>query len=146
MAIDGQNDTDIRGILETTRRIALVGASPRPWRLSHGVMRFLLEYGSDVTPVNPGLEGQPLHDRPVVGRLDVAAPLEMVDVFRNSAHAGGMVDDAIRVGARVVWMRLGVVDQRAAARAREAGIAAVMDRGPVIGARRLGLNLGTARH
>ena len=74
------------------------------------------------------LAGQTIHDRPVVGRLDAAAPLEMVDVFRNSAHVGGVVDDAIRIGARVVWMQLGVIDQHAAARAREAGIAVVMDR------------------
>jgi hypothetical protein len=146
MAIDGQSDADIRTILETTRRIALVGASAKPWRPSHGVMRFLLTCGYDVTPVNPGLEGERIHDRPVVGRLDAAKPLEMVDVFRNSAHVGGVVDDAILLGARVVWMQLGVIDQRAAARAREAGITVVMDRCPVIEARRLGLDLRTARH
>jgi hypothetical protein len=146
MDIDGNSDADIRAILETTRRIALVGASARPWRPSHGVMRFLLARGYDVTPVNPGLTGQAIHDRPVVGRLDEAAPLEMVDVFRNSAHVGGVVDDAIRLGARVVWMQLGVIDQRAAAQARAAGIAVVMDRCPVIEARRLGLNLRAALH
>jgi uncharacterized protein len=143
MGIDGQSDEAIRAILETTRRIALVGASAKPWRPSHGVMRFLLDCGYDVTPVNPGLAGQAIHDRPVAGRLDQATPLEMVDVFRNSAHVAGVVDDAIALGARVVWMQLGVIDQRAAARAREAGIAVVMDRCPVIEARRLGLSLGT---
>ncbi len=96
--------------------------------------------------MNPGLVGQSIHDRPVVGRLDAAARLEMVDVFRNSAHVGGVVDDAIRLGARVVWMQLGVIDQRAAAQAGAAGIAVVMDRCPVIEARRLGLNLEAARH
>jgi len=146
MGIDGQSDAAIRAILETTRRIALVGASAKPWRPSHGVMRFLLDCGYDVTPVNPGLAGQAIHDRLVVGRLDAAVPLEMVDVFRNAAHVGGVVDDAIRLGATVVWMQLGVIDQHAAAQARAAGIAVVMDRCPVIEARRLGLNLGTARH
>jgi predicted CoA-binding protein len=146
MSIDGQSDADIRAILETTRRIALVGASAKPWRPSHGVMRFLLQCGYDVTPVNPGLAGQDIHDRLVVGKLDAAAPLEMVDVFRNSAHVGPVVDDAIRLGARVVWMQLGVIDQQAAARARAAGIAVVMDRCPVIEARRLGLNLGATHH
>jgi predicted CoA-binding protein len=146
MSIDGQSDADIRAILETTRRIALIGASAKPWRPSHGVMRFLLDCGYDVTPVNPGLEGQTIHDRPVVARLDAAAPLEMMDVFRNASHAGGVVDDAIRLGARVIWMQLGVIDQHAAARARTAGIRVVMDRCPVIEARRLGLTLGTARH
>ena len=141
VGVDGQSDADIRAILETTRRIALVGASARPWRPSHGVMRFLLECGYDVTPVNPGLAGQTIHDRPVVVRLDAAAPLEMVDVFRNSAHVGGVVDDAIVLHARVVWLQLGVIDHQAAARARDAGIAVVMDRCPVIEARRLGLRL-----
>jgi uncharacterized protein len=146
MGIDGNSDADIRSILETTRRIALVGASARPWRPSHGVMRFLLQCGYDVTPVNPGLAGQAIHDRPVVGSLDEAAPLEMVDVFRNSAHVGGVVDDAIRLAARVVWMQLGVIDQHAAARARTVGITVVMDRCPVIEVRRLGLNLRAALH
>jgi hypothetical protein len=146
MSIDGQSDAAIRAILETTRRIALVGASAKSWRPSHGVMRFLLDCGYEVTPVNPGLNGQAIHGRPVVARLDAAAPLEMVDVFRNSAHVGGVVDDAIRLGARVVWMQLGVIDQDAAARARQAGIAVVMDRCPVIEARRLGLHLGIAHH
>ncbi len=72
MSIDGQSDVDIRAILETTRRIALVGASAKPWRPSHGVMRFLLDHGHEVTPVNPGLAGQAIHDRQVVGRLDAA--------------------------------------------------------------------------
>jgi predicted CoA-binding protein len=146
MGIDGQSDAAIRAILEITRRIALIGASAKPWRPSHGVMRFLLDCGYDVTPVNPGLEGEAIHDRPVVARLDAAAPLEMVDVFRNASHVGGVVDDAIRLGARVIWMQLGVIDQQAAARARTAGVRVVMDRCPVIEARRLGLSPGTARH
>jgi uncharacterized protein len=146
MGIDGQTDAAIRAILETTQRIAVVGASAKPWRPSHGVMRFLLDCGYDVTPVNPGLAGQTIHGRPVAARLDEAAPLDMVDVFRNAAHAGTAVDAAIRGGARVVWMQLGVVDQAAAERARAAGLAVVMDRCPVIEARRLGLRLGTERH
>ena len=146
MSIDGLSDDAIRDILHGTRRIALVGASAKPWRPSHGVMRFLLERGYDVTPVNPGLAGQAIHDRGVVARLDSATPLEMVDVFRNSAHVGGVVDDAIRLGAGVIWMQLGVIDEAAAQRARAAGIAVVMDRCPVIEERRLGLNLGTAHH
>jgi uncharacterized protein len=146
MSIDGQSDADIRAILQTTRRIALVGASAKPWRPSHGVMRFLLNCGYDVTPVNPGLDGQTIHDRTVVARLEGAAPLEMVDVFRNSAHVAPLMDDAILLGAKVVWMQLGVIDQTAAARARQAGITVVMDRCPVIEARRLGLHLDVAHH
>ncbi|HTW68679.1 MAG TPA: CoA-binding protein [Acetobacteraceae bacterium] len=146
MSIDGQPDAAIRAILENTRRIAVVGASAKPWRPSHGVMRFLLDCGYDVTPVNPGLAGHAIHGRPVVADLDEAAPLDMVDVFRNAAHAGSVVDAAIRSGAHVVWMQLGVIDEAAAERARWAGLTVVMDRCPVIEARRLGLRLGTARH
>jgi uncharacterized protein len=146
MTADNQSDDTIRTILQSTRRIALVGASAKPWRPSHGVMRFLLERGYDVTPVNPGLDGQQIHGRTVVAGLVGAMPLDMVDVFRNSAHVGRVVDDAIRLGARVVWMQLGVIDEAAAARARAAGIAVVMDRCPVIEERRLGLDLHHARH
>lgn len=146
MTVDNQSDDTIRTILLSTRRIALVGASAKPWRPSHGVMRFLLERGYDVTPVNPGLDGQQIHSRAVVARLDGATPLDMVDVFRNSAHVGRVVDDAIRLGAQVIWMQLSVIDEAAAARARAAGIAVVMDRCPVIEERRLGLDLHQARH
>jgi predicted CoA-binding protein len=139
MSVDGESDATIRRVLTTTRRIALVGASMKPWRASNGVMRFLLDHGFDVTPVNPGLAGQTLHDRTVVARLEDAAPLEMIDVFRNSRHAGDLVDDAIRLGAKTIWMQLGVIDQAAAARAREVGITVVMDRCPVIEDRRLRL-------
>ena len=139
MGVDGQTDKTIRHLLTTTRRIALVGASPKPWRASHEVMRFLLDHGFDVTPVNPILAGRTLHGRTVVAGLDEAGPLEMVDVFRNASHVGALVDDAIRLGASSVWMQLGVVDQEAAARARAAGMTVVMDRCPVIEDRRLGL-------
>src|SRR6185312_15752719 len=113
MSSDGQSDATIRDLLATTRRIALVGASMKPWRASHGVMRFLLDHGFDVTPVNPVLTGQELHGRTVVARLADAAPLEMVDVFRNTSHTDALVDEAIRLGARSIWMQLGVVNQEA---------------------------------
>jgi predicted CoA-binding protein len=103
------------------------------------VMRFLLDHGFDVTPVNPGLAGQTLHGRMVAARLEDAAPLEMVDVFRNTSHISALVDEAIRLGARSIWMQLGVVDLEAAARAQAAGITVVMDRCPVIEDRRLNL-------
>ena len=139
MNVDGESDATIRRLLTTTRRIALVGASAKPWRASHGVMRFLLDRGFDVTPVNPVLEGQALHGRDVVASIDAAAPLQMVDVFRNTSQVGDLVDEAIRLGAESIWMQLGVVDQAAASRARAAGITVVMDRCPVIEDRRLGL-------
>ena len=142
MSIDGQSDDTIRAILTGTRRIAVVGASDKPWRPSHGVFGFLLARGYDATPVNPLLAGRTIHGRTVAARLEDAAPLEMVDIFRASANAGAAVDEAIRLGARTVWMQLGVVDEAAAVRARAAGITVVMDRCPVIEVRRLGL----ARH
>jgi predicted CoA-binding protein len=139
MSIDGQSDETIRAILTGTRRIAVVGASDKPWRPSHGVFGFLLSRGYDATPVNPLAAGRAIHGRTAVARLEEAMPLEMVDVFRASPKAGAAVDDAIRLGARVVWMQLGVVDEAAAERARVAGITVVMDRCPVIEVRRLGL-------
>ena len=138
LAIDGLTDETIHAIMTTTRRIALVGASAKPWRASHEVMRFLLDRGYDVVPVNPGLAGQTIHGRTVVARLADAGTLDMVDVFRNSSHVGPLVDDAIRLGARTIWMQLGVIDLAAAERARASGIAVVMDRCPVIEDRRLG--------
>lgn len=138
-AIDGLPDETIRDILSSPRRIALIGASDKPWRDSHHVMGFLLGQGHQVIPVNPHLAGQQIHGQAVVADLAAAAPLELVDVFRASRHVGGIVDDAIRLGARVVWMQLGVIDTAAADRARAAGLTVVMDRCPVIEARRLGL-------
>jgi predicted CoA-binding protein len=133
------DDAAIRDLLLRTRRIAVVGASDRPDRPSHGVFGFLLARGYDAVPVNPVLAGRAVHGRPVLASLAEAAPLDMVDVFRRSAEAGPVVDEAIRLGARTVWLQLGVVDEAAAARARAAGLAIVMDRCPVIEWRRLGL-------
>lgn len=131
--------TDVAALLGRTRRIALVGASDRPGRASFGVMRFLLDRGYEVVPVNPGLAGQAIHGRPVVATLAEAAPLDMVDVFRRSEAAGAVADEAVRLGARSVWMQLGVRDDAAARRAEAAGVAVVMDACPVIEWRRLGL-------
>jgi uncharacterized protein len=145
MAQDGNDDAAIREILLSTRRIAVVGASDRPDRPSFGVARFLVDRGYEVTPVNPGLAGRSLHGAAAVARLEGAAaaagpaPLDMVDVFRRSAEAGAVVDEAIRLGARTVWLQLGVVDDAAGERARAAGLRFVQDRCPVIEWRRLGL-------
>lgn len=130
--IDGLDDPAVRAVLEGTRRVALVGASERRERPSFGVMAFLLGRGLTVVPVNPGLAGQLLQGQTVVATLAEAGPLDMVDLFRASEHVGPIVDEAIRLGARTVWMQLGVVDAPAAARARAAGLVAVMDRCPAI--------------
>jgi predicted CoA-binding protein len=132
-------DEEIRDLLLRTRRIAVAGASDRPDRPSNGVFRFLLDRGYDAMPVNPALAGRAVHGVRAVATLAEARPLDMVDVFRRSAEAGAVVEEAIRLGARSVWLQLGVVDEAAARRAREAGIAFVMDRCPAIEWRRLGL-------
>ena len=139
MTCDGLSDQEIASILTSIRRIALVGASAKPYRPSNGVLGFLIEHGYVVTPVNPGLAGRSIRGRAAVARLDDATPLDMVDIFRNPAHVGPIVDAAIRLGARVVWMQLGVIDEPAAQRGREAGLTVVMDRCPVIEWRRLGV-------
>jgi predicted CoA-binding protein len=133
------DDAMIRDLLLATRRIAVVGASDRPDRPSNGVFGFLLARGYDAVPVNPALAGREIHGRRIVASLAEAGPLDMVDVFRRSAEAGAVVDEAIRLGARSVWLQLGVIDQSAAARARDAGLVVVMDRCPAIEWRRLGL-------
>lgn len=132
-------DEEIRDILLTTRRIAVVGASDRPDRASFGVSAFLVDRGYAITPVNPGIAGRSLHGAPVVAQLAEAGPLDMVDVFRRSQDAGAVVDEAIRLGARTVWLQLGVTDDAAGERARAAGLRFVQDRCPVIEWRRLGL-------
>ena len=122
----------IQHILLTTRRIAVVGASPKPARPSHGVMAFLVARGFDVVGVNPGIAGQTLHGRLVVATLEEAGPLDMVDVFRASDQVAPIMADAIRLGARTVWLQLGVDDAAAVATGRAAGLQVVENRCPVI--------------
>ncbi len=140
---DGLDDEAVAALLRRTRRVALVGASARPERPSFGVMRFLLSCGYDVVPVNPGLAGQSLHGQPVVATLAEAAPLDMVDIFRGLDQIPAVVDEAIRLVARSVWMQLGLVEPVSAGRARAAGLVVAMDRCPAIEWSRLGLGLGS---
>ena len=134
-------DRDIADLLSSTRTIALVGASPKPERPSNGVMRFLLMQGYNVTPVNPGLAGQSLMGQTVVAHLsDIDEPIDMVDIFRNSAAVGETVDEAIAAGAKSIWMQIGVINEKAAARAEAAGLRVVMNRCPAIDIPRLGLS------
>ena len=141
MTPDGPSDATVAEILTRTRRVAVVGASNRPDRPSYGVMAALVAHGYEVTPVNPVLAGQLIHGRTVVAALDKAGTLDMVDIFRASDAAGAVVDEAIRLGARTVWMQLGVIDAAAAARARAAGLLVVMNRCPKIELMRLGIQI-----
>ncbi len=105
-------------------------------------MRFWLDHGVPVVPVNPVLAGRSIHGQTVVPGLAEAGPLDLVDLFRASEHVLPEVDEAIRLGARTVWMQLGVVHEAAAGRARAAGLTAVMDRCPAIEWPRLGVRRG----
>ena len=134
------SDDFLRGILTSVRTIAVVGASPRPHRPSHGVMRYLQRRGYRVIPVNPFAAGEAiLGERCYPTLADVPAAVDMVDIFRRSEAAGAAVDEAIAKGARAIWMQLGVIDSAAAARAEANGIKVVMDRCPAIEIPRLGL-------
>lgn len=138
MAINDEGE--IRELLGQPRRIAVVGASPNPARASNEVLAFLIRQGHDVIAVNPGHAGKTIQGAPVVATLaDVEPPAEIVDIFRNSAEAGAAVDEAIVHGAKAVWLQIGVIDQEAARRANDAGLAVVMDRCPKIEIPRLGL-------
>ena len=130
------SDDDIRKILNETKVIALVGWSPKVERPSHGVANFLVVGGFRVIPVNPGQEGLvTLWGEVVRGSLSaIDLPVDMIDIFRNSAAVPPVVDEALRhfPGLKCIWMQLGVVHEGAAAKARTAGVAVVMDRCPAI--------------
>ncbi len=118
---------EIADLLRTSRVIAVVGLSSNPLRPSHGVAGYMQQHGYRIVPVNPqetevlGEHAYPTLDK-VPGKIDI------VNIFRRSEFVPPIVDDAIRLGARAVWMQEGVVNQEAAARARAAGLIVVMDR------------------
>ncbi len=139
---DRYDDAYLTEILQGTRTIALVGASPKPDRPSYGVMRFLLSSGYKVIPVNPGQAGKEILGQNTVAQLaDIGEPIDMIDVFRASEYLGEVVDDALALETRpkVIWSQLGVRDDSAAARAEAAGIKVVMNHCPAIEIPRLGL-------
>jgi uncharacterized protein len=124
-------DDDVEAILTGTRTWAVVGCSPDPGRDSHRIAALLQRRGYRVIPVNPAVD-EVLGERCYARLADVPEPVEVVDIFRRSGAAGAHVDEAIAIGARAVWMQLGVIDHAAAERAREAGLRVVMDRCPAI--------------
>jgi predicted CoA-binding protein len=117
---------DVEAILGM-KRIAVVGLSSSPWRASYDVSRYMQAAGYEITPVNPN-ETEVLGERAYASLSDLPEAPEVVNVFRRSEYVGGVVDEAIRVGARAIWLQLGVIDREAARRAREAGLLVVMDR------------------
>ncbi len=131
-------DEDNAELLRSTRTIALVGASDRPDRPSYGVMAYLQSRGYRVIPVNPQITGEHVHGEYVWRELaQIGEPIDMVDIFRRSQAAGEAVDEAIAVGAKSVWLQIGVINHEAAARAEAAGLKVVMDRCPKIDIPRL---------
>jgi predicted CoA-binding protein len=127
----------VRRLLETSRRIAVLGASPRPERDSHRILVYLLEAGYEAIPVRPAT-------REVAGvrcfpDLESAGPVDLVDVFRAPQHLPGIVDDCIRLRLPALWLQLGVVHEESIARARAAGLDVVADRCIMVDHRRLGI-------
>jgi predicted CoA-binding protein len=123
----------IRNILQTVKTIALVGASANDVRPSYFVMKYLIDKGYDVIPVNPGLAGQQILGQTVYASLgDIPKPVDMVDIFRNSDAAGPITDEALALSPKpkVIWMQLSVRNDEAAARAEAAGLQVVMNRCP----------------
>jgi uncharacterized protein len=138
-------DEDIRSILLSVKRIAMVGASPNPARPAYIVLKYLASRGYTMLPVNPGHAGGAILGLPVYATLaDAPGPIDMVDIFRNSAAAGGVIDAALALSPqpKVIWMQLGVSDPAGAAKARAEGVTVVMNRCPKIEIGRLSGEIG----
>jgi predicted CoA-binding protein len=129
------DDASLRRLLEESRRIAVVGASPKPERDSHRITAYLKAAGYDVVPVNPA--AKEVAGLPVAKSLEAAGPVDLVDVFRSPEHVPEVVDECIRLKLPAIWLQLGVVHEEAIAKARAAGIEVVVDRCIMIDHRRL---------
>ncbi|QXQ05921.1 CoA-binding protein [Sphingosinicellaceae bacterium] len=133
-------DDELRDLLTSARTIAVVGASDDPAKASYEVMGALQAHGYRAIPVNPRITGEHVHGEFVWRELaQIGDPIDIVDIFRRSEDVGPIVDDAIAVGAKAVWMQLGIENAEAAAKAEAAGLKVVMNRCPKIELRRLGV-------
>ena len=136
------NPETIRKVLTTSKNIALVGASVKSVRPSNYVMKFLLDNGYNVIPINPGLEGRELHGQKVYGSLSSIpkdVKIDMVDIFRNSEAVPPIVEEAISIGAKCIWMQSGIINEEAAETAKNAGLEVVMDACPKVEIPQLGI-------
>jgi predicted CoA-binding protein len=135
MTRESYSDAFIRGILDEVKVIAMVGASAKDVRPSYFAMKYLIDKGYDVIPVNPGQAGKDILGRRVYGSLsEIPEAVDMVDIFRASDAAPGIVEEALRLKPRpkVIWMQLGIRNDAAAELAEEAGLKVVMNRCPKI--------------
>jgi uncharacterized protein len=121
-------DNEIKDLLARARSVAVVGMSDRPDRPSYSIAAFLQRNGYRVLPVNPNLRGPVLGEQPYASLRDIAEHVDIVDIFRRPQYVPEVVEDAIAIGADVVWMQLGVGNQAAAARADAAGLGVVFER------------------
>ena len=119
---------EIRALLASSRTVAVVGLSDRPYRTSHSIARALQEFGFKVFPVNPNLGGPVLGEDPYASVEEIGEPVDIVDVFRRSEKVLPVAKDAVAAGAKVLWMQSGVINEEAAAYAKEHGLTVVMDR------------------
>lgn len=134
------NDSELVKILTSVKTVALVGASDKPERASYYVMEYLLSQNYQVTPVNPKLAGKTLLGQKVYAELsDIPYFIDMVDVFRNADAVFPIAEEAVKIGANVLWLQLGIVNEEAVEFARKQGMSVVMDRCPKIEIPRLGL-------
>jgi predicted CoA-binding protein len=132
---DDYSDAFLRAVLSETKTIAVVGLSADPSRPSHYVCQFLKDQGYQTVGVNPGLAGKEVAGSPVYATLaDIPFPVDMIDIFRNSEAAGGVVDEALALTPKpkAIWMQLDVVNDAAAAKAEAQGLKVVMNRCPKI--------------
>lgn len=127
MAHTNPDDQTLRELLTSASTIAMVGASSDPTRPSHGVMKFLLDRGFHVVPVSPN-ETEVLGQRAYPSLAAVPEPIDIVDVFRRAEHTPGIADEAVKAGAKVLWLQQGISNEDAAARAKAGGLTVVMDR------------------
>jgi uncharacterized protein len=119
---------EIRALLAGSRTVAVVGLSDRPYRTSHSIARALKDFGFRILPVNPNLRGPVLGEKPYASLEEVPEAVDIVDVFRRSEKVMAVAKDAVEAGAKARWMQSGVINEEAAAYARENGLTGVMDR------------------
>ncbi|MBM7841531.1 CoA-binding protein [Herpetosiphon giganteus] len=120
--------SDIKQLLSNAKTIAVVGLSNKPDRASYGVAEYMQRAGYRIIPVNPVLTEPVLGEQPVASLSDIKEPIDIVDIFRRAEDVPPVVEEAIAVGAKAVWMQLGIVNQEAAAAAEAAGLEVVMDK------------------